>query len=55
MALTGQVFFEEKMFEDCGIQMDNGACLYYKLTYEPKGSSALKKARWKQIWNQGSF
>ena len=22
--------------------MDNGACLYYKLTYEPKGSGELK-------------
>ena len=24
-------------------RMDNGACLYYKLTYEPKGSGELKK------------
>ena len=23
--------------------MDNGACLYYKLTNEPKGSGELKK------------
>ena len=49
MALTGPVVSEEKMFEECGIQTDNGACLYYKLTYEPKGSSELNKAHWKQI------
>ena len=23
-------------------RMDDGACLYYKLTYEPKGSAELK-------------
>ena len=28
---------------DDGRRMDNGACLYYKLTYDPKGSGELKK------------
>ena len=26
------------MFEECGRQTEGGACLYYKLTNEPKGS-----------------
>ena len=31
------------MFEECGRRTDdNGACLYYKLTYELKGSGELK-------------
>ena len=25
--------------------MDDGACLYYKLTYEPKGSGELKNTK----------
>ena len=34
---------EEKMFEECGRLMmtDDGACLYYKLIYLPKGSGEL--------------
>ena len=30
------------MFEECGKPVDDGACLFYKLTYEPKGSGELK-------------
>ena len=38
------------MFKECGRRAtydgrrrtDNGACLYYKLNYEPKGSGGLK-------------
>ena len=41
LALTGPVV-SEKVFEDCGRWMD-GACFYYKLTYEPKGSGKLKR------------
>ena len=38
----------QKAFEECGRQtdggwMDGGACLYFKLTYEPKGSVELKQ------------
>ena len=37
--LTGQAVSEEKMFKDCWRRWtDNGVCLYYKLTYELKGS-----------------
>ena len=32
------------MFEDCGRQTDVRACLYYKLTYEPKDLDDLKMA-----------
>ena len=30
---------------------DNGACLYYKLTYEPKGSGELKIEEKKEVPN----
>ena len=30
-------------------QMDNGACLYYKLTYEPKSSGELKRYTYQVI------
>ena len=44
--LIGQGVSEEKMFEECERRWtDNGACLYYKLTNEPKGSCELKKKR----------
>ena len=33
------------MFEECGRQMDNRACLYYKITHEPKGSGELKQLK----------
>ena len=36
---------EEKIFKECGRRMDNGVCLYYKLTHEPKGSIELKRKR----------
>ena len=42
MALTGPVVSEE-MFQECGRWMNSGACLYYKLTYELKGSGELKR------------
>ena len=38
----GQVVSEEKMFEERGRQTGDGACLYYKLTNEPKVSGELK-------------
>ena len=41
--LMGQAVSEEKMLNECGRWMDNGAGLCYKLTYEPKGSGELKK------------
>ena len=41
LALTDPVISEEKTFEECGLRTDGGACLYYKLTYEPKGSGEL--------------
>ena len=39
-----QVVSEEKKFKGCGRWrwIDNGAYLYYKLAYEPKGSGELK-------------
>ena len=41
--LIGQAVSEQKMFKECGRRRtENGACLYYKLTYEPKGSGELK-------------
>ena len=41
-SLIGQVVSEE-MLKECGRRwMDNGACIYYKLTYEPKDSGELK-------------
>ena len=42
LALISQVVSEEKMFEKCGRRTDGEACLYYKLTYEPRGSGELK-------------
>ena len=42
LALIGPMVSEEKVFEECGRRTDGGACLYYKLTYEPKGSGELK-------------
>ena len=32
-----------------GRTTDDGACLYYKLTNEPKGSGELKKQTWGSI------
>ena len=37
------MFSEKKTVEECGRQMDGIACLYYKLTCEPKGSDELIK------------
>ena len=44
LASTGPVVSEKKMFKECEQwqQTDNGAYLYYKLTYEPTGSGDLK-------------
>ena len=44
LTLIGQAVSEEKKFKECGRgwRTDNGACLYYKLNYEPKGSGELK-------------
>ena len=44
LTLTGQAVSAEKMFKECGRRQrtDNEACLYYKLTYESKGSAELK-------------
>ena len=44
LALIGQGVLEKKIFENGGWQTDDGPWLYYKLTYEPKGSSELKTA-----------
>ena len=43
LASTGPVVSEEKMFEECGRRTttDDRACLYYKLTHEPKDSDEL--------------
>ena len=41
LILIGKVVSEEKMFKECRRRTDNGAILYYKLTYEPKGSGEL--------------
>ena len=30
------------MFKECGRRTDDGACLCFKLTYEPQGSSEVK-------------
>ena len=48
LASFGQAVLEKKIFENGGRRTDNvwtddGACLYYKLTDEPKGSSELTK------------
>ena len=45
LTLIGQAVSEEKTFKECGRQRrtDNGACLHYKLTYEPKGSGDLTR------------
>ena len=41
--LNGQAVSTEKTFKESRRRRtDNGACLYYKLTYEPKGSGELK-------------
>ena len=45
LTLIGQAVSEEKMFKERGRRLtmtDNGVCLYYKLTYEHKGSDELK-------------
>ena len=49
LALIGQVVSEKKTFEECGWWMDGRACLYYMLTYKPKGSGWLinVKADWR--------
>ena len=46
LASIGQVALE-KMFENGGRrqQTDDEDCLYYKLTYEPKGSGVSLKAQ----------
>ena len=53
LTLIGQVVFLGETLKECGrrrtmtynnVRTDNGACLYYKLTYEAKGSGELKKA-----------
>ena len=51
LTLIGQVISEEKMFkfrvwktmDDVRRRTDHEACLYCKLTYEPKGAGELKK------------
>ena len=51
LTLIGQVVSEEKMFKECGRRRrtDNGACLYYKITYEqPKGSGELKTPKYQK-------
>ena len=40
----------EKIFENGG-RTDDGACLYYKLTNEPKGSGELKMLIFTQYKN----
>ena len=40
LTLTGQAV-SEKMFKECGRRTENGACLYYKLTYEPTSPGEL--------------
>ena len=42
LASIGPAVLEKKIFENCG-RTDDGACLYYKLTNEPKGSGELTK------------
>ena len=42
LALIGPAVSEEKMFEECGRATNDRACLYYKLTHEPKDSGELK-------------
>ena len=42
LASIGPAVLEKKIFENGGQPTeDGGACLYYKLTYEPKGSGEL--------------
>ena len=48
LALIGPVVSEEKMFEECGRQTD-GACLYYKLIHEPKGSGGLERPNFQSV------
>ena len=43
LALIGRGFWEDVWRVDYG-RMDDGACLYYKLTHEPNGSGELKIA-----------
>ena len=44
LASIGQAVLEKKSFEMVdGRRTDDGACLYYKLTNEPKGSGELEK------------
>ena len=40
LASTGPAVLVKKIFENDG-RTDDGACLYYKLTNEPKGSGEL--------------
>ena len=49
---NGKAVSEEKLFKECGRWRRTiiRACLYYKLTYEPKGSDELKKST-KKLWD----
>ena len=42
LASIGPAVLEKKIFENGEQRTDDGACLYYKLTNEPKGSGELK-------------
>ena len=44
LVLIGPKVSDERMFEDCGRLADRSTllCLYYQLTYEPKGSGERK-------------
>ena len=42
LASIGLVASEEKMFQNVDVEQIAEACLYYKLTNEPKGSGELK-------------
>ena len=54
LALFGPVVSEKKTFEECGRRTDDGACLYYKLIYEPKGPEELITFQVKDTWRSMS-